>query len=539
MEGDKNSMIILQATIIGILCYVASIGVPWFFGITGGFFYLSRPLIAGTIIGAILGDLQQGIIIGAAIQMVYISHVMAGGGTSADLTFVSYPAIAIALLSNVETNVAIALAATIGVLGIVLFNVMLTTNIFWIHLGDKYLANGDLKGWKRANTIYPQLTTFAIRFIPSFLAVYLGAEYAQEFLNSFPAAVTSIMGVLGGLLPALGIALLLAQIMTKSIMVLYFLIGFICVSVLGINLLTLSIIGAFIAYIYYIFSGKDLDDEDDELSKIEPVKYEIENKVTSMRDIRKVFWTWHFFQLAAMNSERLQGTTFGYSLLPIFNKMYPNEADRCEAMKRHNVFFDTESEFGSIIIGVVAGLEEAKGHGIEVSDESITGIKTGLMGPMGGIGATLVMGVILPLLLSIGVSLSAGGSLLGPAFVTVVWLPGMTFGSYVLFMKGYKLGVESLTFLTGKNATRLTDAMTIIGIMAMGGLAASSVSLTVTAVYDTIVFQEMFDAIFIKLLPLIVTLISWLVLKKKKMSPIAIILAYLVLATVGVLLGIF
>jgi PTS system mannose-specific IIC component len=137
---------IVEAILVGVMCYIASIGVPWFVGNTGGYYYLSRPLISGTIVGLILGDLKTGIIIGAALQAVYISHIIAAGGTSADITFVSYPATALAIISGASIEVAIGLAATIGVLGILIFNLMLTTNIFWIHAGDRALEKNSLKG---------------------------------------------------------------------------------------------------------------------------------------------------------------------------------------------------------------------------------------------------------------------------------------------------------------------------------------------------------------------------------------------------------
>lgn len=246
---------LLQAILLGIICYLASLGVPWFFGTTGGFYYLSRPLISGTIVGLILGDVQTGILIGAAVQALYLSLIVPGGVAAADITFVAYPAIAIAMLSGANADVAVALAATIGLLGVTLFNLIETVNTFWNHVADKYAEKNDLKGFWRANALYPQITTFILRFVPTFLAVYFGSQYAQSFMNAIPQSLIHIMSVLGGILPAVGIGLLLSQIMKDNTLVVYFLVGFVSIVFLKLNMIALTIVGAAIAVMHYKYSN--------------------------------------------------------------------------------------------------------------------------------------------------------------------------------------------------------------------------------------------------------------------------------------------
>lgn len=249
---------LMKAILLGIFCYLASLGVPWFLGTTGGFYYLSRPLVSGMFVGLILGDVHTGIIIGAAVQALYLSLIVPGGVASADITFVAYPAIALGMLSGADPEVAVALAATIGLLGVILFNSIETINTFWNHVADKYAEKNDLKGFWRANAIYPQITTFILRFVPTFLAVYFGAQYAENFLNSIPEVLMHIMTVLGGVLPAVGIGLLLSQIMKDKTLVVYFLVGFICIVSLNLNMISLTIVGAAIAVMHYKYSGNKL-----------------------------------------------------------------------------------------------------------------------------------------------------------------------------------------------------------------------------------------------------------------------------------------
>jgi mannose/fructose/N-acetylgalactosamine-specific phosphotransferase system component IIC len=132
-----------EATLIGILCYLGALSSPWLLGLTGGWYILSRPLVSGMLVGAILGDVQTGIIIGVAVQAVYIAMVTPGGSMPADLNFVAFPAIALGILSGKGTEVAVALAATIGIMGTVLFNAMMVLNSYWNHRADLAVERGD------------------------------------------------------------------------------------------------------------------------------------------------------------------------------------------------------------------------------------------------------------------------------------------------------------------------------------------------------------------------------------------------------------
>lgn len=53
------------------------------------------------------------------------------------------------------------------------------------------------------------------------------------------------------------------------------------------------------------------------------------------------------------------------------------------------------------------------------------------MGPIAGIGDSMIPGMLIPILLSIGMALAAGGNVLGPLFYTVarlaIIIPGSGF----------------------------------------------------------------------------------------------------------------
>lgn len=240
-----------EATLIGVLCYLGALSTPWLLGLTGGWYILSRPLVSGMLVGIILGDVQNGIVIGVAVQAVYIAMVTPGGSMPADLNFVAWPAIALGILSGQGTAVAVALAATIGILGTVLFNAMMVLNSYWNHRADRAVARGDARGIYLNSAIGPQATHFLLRFVPAFIAVFFGARYISGMMDALPATVLTTLNVLGGILPAVGIAILLKQIIHHASMLIYFLVGFICIVFLKLNMVALVIVGALLALIHY------------------------------------------------------------------------------------------------------------------------------------------------------------------------------------------------------------------------------------------------------------------------------------------------
>ena len=106
---------LFQAIMIGILSYLGSLSCPWVLGTTGGWYVLSRPLVSGFLIGLIMGDVQTGIIVGVAVQVVYIALVTPGGQMPQDLNAAAYIGVGLGVMAvkasaSVESAVAIATA---------------------------------------------------------------------------------------------------------------------------------------------------------------------------------------------------------------------------------------------------------------------------------------------------------------------------------------------------------------------------------------------------------------------------------------------
>ena len=180
--------------------------------------------------------------------------------------------------------------------------------------------------------------------------------------------------------------------------------------------------------------------------------------------------------------DRLQSLSFCASQQNALRKLYPNDDDYQEALQRHLQFFNTEGTIGSVIHGITLSLEEEKSmNPDDISGEMIIALKTGLMGPIAGIGDTLIWGTLKPICLALATTMALSNNLIGAFFVLLFPLAGYFIGLYMCKL-GYSLGRNAIGKLIQSGLmNRIIDACSILGLMMMGALSASYVSLTTTA----------------------------------------------------------
>ncbi len=270
-------------------------------------------------------------------------------------------------------------------------------------------------------------------------------------------------------------------------------------------------------------------------------------KKLSKKALNKSFHNWYYGHLTCFSQEHMQ--TFGYlcAMLPLVEELYDNEDDKAKAMNTYTAFFNTEPQLGSVIVGITAGLEEARAGGQEdVDGETINGLRAGLMGPIAGIGDSLVVGTVIPILLGIAMGMSTGGSPLGALFYIVVWNLFAYFGMRFMYFKGYELGGKAVDFLIGTQGEALRDAITTLGGIVIGAVSATWVSVTTSLELVNqatgeayVVLQDQLDAVFPGLLNTIFIIFCWFLMSKKRMSPIKVMLLLVLIAFLGVVVGFF
>ena len=251
----------IQAILFGLLACLASM--PGMGGTAIGNYTLGRPLVAGFIVGLIVGDVSTGIMVGAAIQVIYIALVTPGGTVSADVRAISYIGIPLSIAaikglgidpSTVEAaQMAAALGAAVGKLGTVLFYGTATMNLVWQHIGWKAVEKGDFKKLYAIDMILPWVSHILFSFIPTLIITKMGANMVDIIKTTLPmdGLAMKTLFTVGSLLPAVGIAILLKQVVNKATDMLTFLFGFILAAFMGVNLIGSAIVGGFFAVINY------------------------------------------------------------------------------------------------------------------------------------------------------------------------------------------------------------------------------------------------------------------------------------------------
>jgi mannose/fructose/N-acetylgalactosamine-specific phosphotransferase system component IID len=268
-------------------------------------------------------------------------------------------------------------------------------------------------------------------------------------------------------------------------------------------------------------------------------------KKISKKALSKSFRNWFYGNLTCFSQEHMQ--TFGYlcAMLPIIQDLYATKEEQKEAMQTYTAFFNTEPQIGTLVVGMTAGLEEAKANGENIDGEMINGIRAGLMGPLAGIGDSLIVGTLIPILLGIGLGLSTGGSPLGAIFYIIVWNALMIFGMRWAYYKGYDLGGKAVELVVGDKANAIRESVIMVGTIVIGAVAATWINITTSLQLHNsqggviLKLQDTLNGVYPKLLSGLTVVFAWWLMSKKKISPTVVMLIFLVIALVGVLLGFF
>lgn len=266
---------------------------------------------------------------------------------------------------------------------------------------------------------------------------------------------------------------------------------------------------------------------------------QVDKKLLTKKDVTKSWWLWWISAETTNSFERLQSLSFCLSMLPVLKKLYPKKQELSKAMKRHLQFFNTQGIWGSAVPGITIAMEEQKAQGLEIPDETITSIKSGLMGPFAGIGDTIDWATLLPIVLGFFIPVAERGSWVAGIIPILIFAAITAFEGYSLWHLGYRTGQSSaIKLLKSGGIQKLITGASILGLLMMGGLAANYVNVTTPIIIPSqsgeIVLQEIFDSILPGLLPLLTVTGVYMFLEKVKRDYLSVTLIVLV---AGLLLG--
>lgn len=216
---------------------------------------LGAPLVAGLLNGIILGDVTYGLTFGATVMLVFMGVAVIGGAVPSDVTLAGYVGVTVSMMAGADPSVGVTVSATLGALGAAAKPLMMTFNSVWVHKADKYAAEGNTKALARIDILGPVTLCFVLYFIPSFIIIYFGAPVLDAIMAAIPAWLLTGLGVVGKLLPALGLAMLM-QLLFKKSLIPFFIFGFVMSAYLGQGIIPIAITGAGLALMHYMYSVK-------------------------------------------------------------------------------------------------------------------------------------------------------------------------------------------------------------------------------------------------------------------------------------------
>lgn len=227
----------LLAALTVFICY----GGNWLFGQT----MIERPLVVGMVTGFIMGDLRTGIIMGASLEAIFMGAVDIGGALSAEPVTATVLATTFSIIMNVNQKAALALAVPIGVFAafISMFLKNVVMNIF-VPIINKQAKENNQKGLTFTHFFMWFLNYFIFSLV-TFFGVLEGAQPVQALIKEIPDNLMAGLSATGGLLPAVGFAILMRMLWSKELSPYYFL-GFIMVAYLNLPSIAVAVIGIII-----------------------------------------------------------------------------------------------------------------------------------------------------------------------------------------------------------------------------------------------------------------------------------------------------
>ena len=214
-------------------------------------FQFHQPLIACTLIGLVTGNLEAGIILGGSLQMLALGWANIGAAVAPDAALASVASAIILVLGGQGVKgvpAAIAVAIPLAVAGLFLTMIVRTLAVPIAHLMDAAAEKGDFRKieWLQMFAIALQGIRIAV---PAAALLFIPAERVQGLLESMPAWLTDGMAIGGGMVVAVGYALVINMMATKEVWP-FFVIGFVVSALTEITLIGLGALGVALALIY-------------------------------------------------------------------------------------------------------------------------------------------------------------------------------------------------------------------------------------------------------------------------------------------------
>ena len=231
---------------IGLALMAIVVGVDfWLEG-----FFIFRPIIVSTLTGMILGDVQLGLLCGGITELAFAGLTPAGGTQPPNPVLAGVMTTVIAYTTGTEASGAMALALPFSFLMQYIILFCYSTFSFFMKGADQAAEEGDTAKLVKINLRCTAIVALLYGIVV-FLCAYIAQDAMKAFVEMLPEWLTHGFEVAGGILPAVGFAMLL-KVMLKMEFVPYLLIGFVIACFLDFsNLLPIAVVGVALALFVY------------------------------------------------------------------------------------------------------------------------------------------------------------------------------------------------------------------------------------------------------------------------------------------------
>lgn len=258
-------MNLVQGILVGLIYAVLTFLESWL-----AYPMCSRPMIVGPLIGLALGDMQAGILMGANLELVFMGVVGIGGTQPPDATVGTAVGTAFAIMMHADLEVALALAVPIALLTSAINPFFMSIKTIINPYIDTLIEKNDYKMIERMVAIKSWIGILP-KTVIIMIAVGVGSHSIEGLVDKIPAFITGGMSVAGGMMAAVGFAMLLRMMWSKKMCV-YFFLGFIGAAYMGLPIMAIAFLGIILSVILYfegsfskqsaVTAGQTNDEED-------------------------------------------------------------------------------------------------------------------------------------------------------------------------------------------------------------------------------------------------------------------------------------
>ena len=218
-------------------------------------FEFHQPLVACTLIGLVSGHLTEGVMLGGSLQLMALGWANIGAAVAPDAALASVASAILMVLglngstdSSTAINTAIAVAVPLSVAGLFLTMICRTLATGIAHIMDGAAEKGDFAAIERWQYIAIAMQGVRIA-VPAAFLCFIPSDIVTSALNAMPAWLSGGMAVGGGMVAAVGYAMVINMMATKEVWP-FFVLGFVLAALSELTLIALGAIGISLALLY-------------------------------------------------------------------------------------------------------------------------------------------------------------------------------------------------------------------------------------------------------------------------------------------------